>query len=83
MGPRSVGVVHWQHPNRGPQPITSREFGGNLNSAVFDGGALLGINSSRLNRLNDCSSGGVGNCDTVGKDIGRASSVSCEVDYVV
>ena len=41
LGPRSVGVVHWQHPNCGPQPVTSRELGSDLNTSVLDGSTFL------------------------------------------
>ena len=46
LRPWSIGVVHWQHPNCGPQPVTRRKLGGDLDTAVLDGSSFQGIDSS-------------------------------------
>ncbi len=45
QGPRSIGVVHGQHPDRGPEPITLWHLGSDFDTAVFDRCLLLGVDT--------------------------------------
>jgi hypothetical protein len=47
-GPRSVGVFDGHHPDGGPQPITFRDLGLDLDTSVLDRCAELGVQPSRL-----------------------------------
>ena len=53
QGPRAVGVVDGQHPDRWPQPISYRHLGSNLDTPIFDCPSSLGVDTSRLHRLYD------------------------------
>ena len=45
-GPRSKGIVDWQHPDCGPKPITHGHCSYNFNTTVFNGCAFEGIDAA-------------------------------------
>lgn len=64
-GPRAVRVGDGQHPDGGPEPVAGGELGGDFDAAVADGGALLGVDASGLDGLDDRAVGGVRDGDAV------------------
>lgn len=83
LGPNTICVVDWQHPNCGPEPVTSREGSFNFDSSILDGCSDFGVDTSRSDRLDNCSGSAVGNRDTVSKDSRCAGTVGSEIDDTV
>lgn len=80
FGPRSIGVVHWQHPDGWPQPISARELCFHFNAAILDRFSTPGTETCRLNRVDNGSIGSVCDCDTVGPNGRGATAIGQEVD---
>jgi len=81
--PGTVYIVLGQHPDGGPQPVTLRELGLDLDATELDGCTTLGANASGLDGVDNGTVGGVGAGNTVGPDIRRAGAVCEQVDDVV
>ena len=81
--PRTICIVYWQHPNRWPQPISSRKLSGNLNTSILNGCSSLGVDASRLHWLNDLSARKIGLRNAIRQDGGGASTIGCQVDDIV
>ena len=83
QGPRTVGVVDGQHPNRWPQPISYWHLCSNLDTSVFDRSSSFGVDTSRFHRLYDFVGSQIRDGNAVGEDIRGTGSVSCQVDHTV
>ena len=70
FGPWAVDAVDGQHPDGGPEPVTLGQRGGDLNASVLDRSTLLGVDSSRLDRVDNGPVGHVGHGDTVLEELG-------------
>lgn len=46
LGPRAVGILDGQHPDGRPQPVSLGKLCSDLDTAVLDSGALLGVDAS-------------------------------------
>lgn len=82
-GPGTVGVVHGQHPDGGPHPVTSGQLGYDLDTAVLDRRTELGADAGRLDGVNDGAVSGVGDSNTIGPDSRGAVASLEEVDHIV
>lgn len=80
QGPGTIGVLDRQHPDGGPEPVTLRHLGGDLDTTVLDGGTLLGVDATRLDGRNDLARGGVGLSNAILLHIGRADAITGQVD---
>lgn len=78
--PRTVDGVGWQHPDGRPQPVTGRELCLDLDTSELDVGTELGVDTTRLDRVDNSTVCGVGGDDTVGVEGGGASAIGQEVD---
>lgn len=81
-GPLAVHIVFGQHPDCRPQPVTGRELSLDLDTSVFDGGTKLGVDATRLDRVDNCTVGGVGGYNTV-RPLGASATLATEVKHVV
>jgi len=63
--PLAVYIILGQHPNGRPKPISAGEFGNNFKPAVFDIGAEFGVDTARLDWVDDSAVGRVGRGVTV------------------
>lgn len=67
-GPRAVGVFNGHHPDCRPEPLAFGELGADFDTAVFDGGALSGVDAGGLDGIDDGAVGDVGGGDAVDED---------------
>jgi len=78
--PCTVNGVGWQHPDGRPEPVTRWELSLNLDTTVLDVGAELGVDTTRLDRVDNGTVGGVGESNTVGVEGRRARAAGQEVN---
>lgn len=81
--PWAVGVVNRQHPNGWPEPVTGRQLSLDFDTAVLDGGAGLGVDTSRFDRVDNSTVGGVGDRNAVRPFLDRAAAILEKVDNAV
>ena len=82
-GPWSIDGIVWQHPDCRPQPVAGRESSSDFNTTVFDGSAFLGVDTTRLDRVDDGSVGDVGGSNAVGMDARSTDTSLGEVENVI
>jgi hypothetical protein len=80
--PVAINVVLGQHPNRGPEPVALGKLSLHLNAAVLDRSTELGVDATGLDRVDDCTIGGVGDGDTVG-ELSTSAAAATQIDDVV
>jgi len=81
--PIPIHILHGQHPNRRPQPITCRHLRSHLHATVLDRGAADGIDTSGFYWGNDTAVVGVCDCDAAGPDVGGGCAGVAHVERVV
>lgn len=78
--PGPIHIVHRQHPDGRPKPVTLWQLGCDLNPTVFDGCTFLGIDTAGFGRLDNGTVGNVRGRDAI-SDYGRGTgSISRQVD---
>ena len=80
--PVHIDVVLGKHPNRGPEPVALGKLSLHLNAAVLDRSTELGVDATGLDRVDDCTIGGVGDGDTVG-EFSTSAAAATQIDDVV
>ena len=80
--PGAIYAVLGQHPDGRPQPVSSGQLGDDLNATVLDVGAELGVDATRLDRVDDGAVGSVGGSDAV-SPVATGAAVTAEIDGVV
>ena len=54
-GPCTISILDGHHPDSGPQPVTYGQLGSDLDTAILDGGSILGGDATRLSRRDNGS----------------------------
>jgi hypothetical protein len=80
--PVSIPVVLGQHPDSGPKPIASRKLGDDFDAAKLNRRAELGVNTSRLDGINNRAIGGICDGNTV-LPVYSGAAVAPQVDDMV
>jgi len=78
--PWTVDGVGWQHPDGGPEPVTSWELRLDLDTSILDVSTELGVDATRLDWVDNGTVGGVGCDDTVGVEGRGARAIGQKVD---
>lgn len=81
--PRPVRVRDRQHPDGRPEPVARRQLGPHLDAAVGNGRALLRVDASGADGVEDGSIGDVGARHAVGEHLGRADALGRQIQDVV
>lgn len=79
LRPWSVCVFHWQHPDRRPKPIARWQVRFDFNPAKLDTCTFLGIDTSRVDRVDDRAVREVGADDAIRPLVRRADALLEEV----
>ena len=82
-GPHAVVRLGGEEPDRRPDPVAFGEFGGDFDTAIFDGAAFLGVDAARFDGRDDRAVRGIGRGDAVGPEGRGADALLAEVDDVV
>jgi hypothetical protein len=83
LRPDAVCIFDRHHPDGRPEPVASRKFGGDFNTAVFDDGPLFSVDATRFDWVDDGTVGGVGCSNAVGELMRGADALLGEVNYVI
>lgn len=80
--PNTIHRVRGQHPDGRPEPVTSRQLGNDLDTAIFDANFALGVDSGASDWRDEVPQSGVGVSNT-GRCAGlRAGPIGSEVERV-